>query len=78
MSFAMTIEDAISLHQCLSKISDTINNGDHGYLNVSFDDIIIEYNIKDFGDIEILSVSFGQLKSEKSKDLIQDYFDNYQ
>ena len=72
----MTIEDAINLHKCMNEVNENIGDAIRHASVASCDDVKIEYEVADFEKVEILSVSFGQLKSEKSKNLIQEYFDN--
>ena len=72
----MTIEDAINLHKCINEVNENIGDDIRHASVVSCDDINIEYEVVDFEKVEIKSVSFGRLKSEKSKNLIQEYFDN--
>ena len=72
----MTIEDAINLHKCINEVNENIGDDIRHASVASCDDINIEYEVVDFEKVEIKSVSFGRLKSEKSKNLIQEYFDN--
>ena len=72
----MTIEDAINLHKCIEEIDENIGNDIRHASVASCDDIRIDYEVVGFGKVKIEYVSFGQLKSEKSKNLIQEYFDN--
>ena len=72
----MTIEDAINLHKCMDEVEENIGDDIRHASVASCDDVKIEYEVVDFEKVEIKSVSFGQLKSEKSKNLIQEYFDN--
>ena len=72
----MTIEDAINLHKCMDEVEENIGDDIRHASVASCDDVKIEYEVVDFEKVEILSVSFGQLKSEKSKNIIQEYFDN--
>ena len=72
----MTIEDAINLHKCINEVNENIGDDIRHASVASCDDIKIEYEVVGFGKVKIEYVSFGQLKSEKSKNLIQEYFDN--
>ena len=72
----MTIEDAINLHKCINEVNENIGDDIRHASVATCDDIKIEYEVVGFGKVKIEYVSFGQLKSEKSKNLIQEYFDN--
>ena len=71
----ISIEEAISLHKCISQIE-----GHSPAINKEYDafdeDIVITYYQNNEHDIIIKQVRFGTVNSKKAKELIQDFFDD--
>jgi len=71
----ISLEDAISLHKCISQIE-----GHSPSINKEYDvfdeDIVITYYENNEYNIIIKQVRFGTINSEKAKKIIQDFFDD--
>lgn len=71
----ISLEEAISLHKCISQIeSQSILEGKE--YDAFDEDIVITYYNNEHSNIIIKQVRFGAVNSEKAKKLIQDFFDD--
>ena len=71
----ISLEEAISLHKCISQIEGQSFRGDEEY-DAFDEDIVITYYNNEHSNIIIKQVRFGTVNSEKAKKLTQDYFDD--
>ena len=70
----ISLEEAISLHKCISQIEGaSISNGDE--YDAFDEDIVVTYHKKDACCWIIDGVRFGTVESYKAKNLLQEYFD---
>lgn len=72
----ISLEEAISLHKCISQIeSQSILEGKE--YDAFDEDMVVTYYKNEHFNIVIKQVVFGTVESEKAKRLIQDYFDDF-